>query len=476
MSNPISDLMTDQVQKGHVLAIVLASYFIILLDTSIVITGLPEIRDAFDLSRTQLSWVQNAYTLSFGGFLLLGARAGDLLGRKRMFMLGLSLFSLSSLVIGLAPNATTLFVARAVQGIGAAVLAPSTLALLSTYFSEGKERTKALSYYAATAGVGASLGLVAGGVFAGILSWRVGFLVNVPVGIVLLIAGHKVLQETVKHVGDFDLIGAATSTVGMTLLVFGIVESASLGWDNIVTIASMLIAIFLLSVFFRHERKALQPILPLRLFYSRERVGAYIARMLFLGAMVSFFFFSTQFMQGVLGFTPVQAGLAFLPFTIPTFIASTLAPKLTARIGNDSLILLAFVCLLIGLLGLSNVSTHSSYMFGLALPMLILGLGNGWALGPLTIAGVSGVEKKDTGAASGLVNVAHQLGGSLGLSILVVVFARAETPMLAGHDQLANQIAVTYQGGAFMIILAITVILSLNLIPKWLFQNTKMSE
>jgi MFS family permease len=306
MSNPISDLMTDQVKKGHVLAIVLASYFIILLDTSIVITGLPEIRDAFDLSRTQLSWVQNAYTLSFGGFLLLGARAGDLLGRKRMFMLGLSLFTLSSLVIGLAPNATTLFVARAAQGIGAAVLAPSTLALLSIYFAEGKERTKALSYYAATAGVGASLGLVAGGVFAGLLSWRVGFLVNVPVGIVLLIAGQNVLQETEKYVGDFDLIGAVTSTVGMTLLVFGIVESASLGWGNIITIASMLIAIFLLTVFVRHERKALQPILPLRLFSSRERVGAYIARMLFLGAMVSFFFFSTQFMKGVLCFTPVQ--------------------------------------------------------------------------------------------------------------------------------------------------------------------------
>lgn len=413
------------VNKMHVLAIVLASYFVILLDTSIVITGLPEIRLAFGLTTTELSWVQNAYTLSFGGFMMLGARAGDLVGRKRMFMIGLTIFTITSLVIGLAPNATTMFIARAVQGMGAAILAPSTLALLSIYFSEGEERTKALSYYAATAGVGASLGLVAGGVFAGWLTWRVGFLVNVPVGVVLMFAGQKVLKESETHTGSFDLIGALTSTVGMTLLVFGIVESASLGWGNFITQASLLIAVLLLTVFFVYEAKAEQPILPLRLFKSRERVGAYLARMLFLGSMVSFFFFSTQFMQGVLGFTPVEAGLGFLPFTIPTFFASRMVPRFTKRIGNQGVMYIAFIFLLVGLIGLSMVTAQSSYLYGLAIPMLIIGFGNDAALGPLTIAGVAGVAKEDTGAASGLVNVAHQLGGSLGLSVWMIVGAIA---------------------------------------------------
>ncbi|MFB9134478.1 MFS transporter [Vibrio olivae] len=465
---PTYSKVDGDVNKMHVLAIVLASYFVILLDTSIVITGLPEIRLAFGLTTTELSWVQNAYTLSFGGFMMLGARAGDLVGRKRMFMIGLTLFTLTSLVIGLAPNATTMFIARAVQGMGAAILAPSTLALLSIYFSEGEERTKALSYYAPTAGVGASLGLVAGGVFAGWLTWRVGFLVNVPVGVVLMFAGQKVLKESDTHTGSFDLIGALTSTVGMTLLVFGIVESASLGWGNVITQASLLIAVILLTVFFVHEAKAEQPILPLRLFKSRERVGAYLARMLFLGSMVSFFFFSTQFMQGVLGFTPVEAGLGFLPFTIPTFFASRMVPRFTKRIGNQGVMYIAFVFLLVGLIGLSMVTAQSSYLYGLAIPMLIIGFGNGAALGPLTIAGVAGVGKEDTGAASGLVNVAHQLGGSLGLSILVVVFASASTPNLDGELLLAHQISAAYHGSVWMIVGAIAIMLLLNFIPSLL--------
>jgi EmrB/QacA subfamily drug resistance transporter len=463
---PTYSKVDGDVNKMHVLAIVLASYFVILLDTSIVITGLPEIRLAFGLTTTELSWVQNAYTLSFGGFMMLGARAGDLIGRKRMFMIGLALFTLTSLVIGLAPNATTMFIARAIQGMGAAILAPSTLALLSIYFSEGEERTKALSYYAATAGIGASLGLVAGGVFAGWLTWRVGFLVNVPVGVVLMFAGQKVLKESETHTGSFDLIGALTSTVGMTLLVFGIVESASLGWGNVMTQASLSIALILLTVFFVHEAKAEQPILPLRLFKSRERVGAYLARMLFLGAMVSFFFFSTQFMQGVLGFTPVEAGLGFLPFTIPTFFASRMVPKFSKRIGNQGVMYMAFILLLVGLVGLSMVTAQSSYLYGLAIPMLIIGFGNGAALGPLTIAGVAGVAKEDTGAASGLVNLAHQLGGSLGLSVLVVVFASAATQNLDGELLLAHQISAAYHGSVWMIVGAIAIMLLLNFIPS----------
>lgn len=463
-------------KKRYVLGIILASYFVILLDTSIVITGLPEIRDTFDLTHTQLSWVQNAYTLCFGGFLLLGARAGDLVGRRRMFMVGLGIFTVSSLVIGLAPNALTLFIARGVQGLGAAILAPSTLSLLSVYFEEGEERTKALSYYAATAGIGASFGLVVGGIFAGWLSWRIGFLVNVPVGILLLIVGAKVLEETDVQRGSFDLLGAVTSTVGMSLLVFGIVESASLGWSSVVPQGCVALALMLLVVFIFHEKKALQPIVPLRLFASCERSGAYLGRMFFLGAMVSFFFFSTQFMQGVLGFTPVEAGFGFLPVTISTFLASTLVPKMTRRLGNHGVILIALLLLIAGFVGLSQLTANADYWKHMAIPMLLIGLGNGAILGPLTIAGVSGVAKADSGAASGVVNVAHQMGGSLGLSLLVVVFAMASTPELSGQALLTHQVINVYEGAMVMLIIALLVVLLLNILPNVLTRSARTTS
>jgi len=448
-----------------ILAIVLISYLVILLDVSIVITGLPEIRADLGFSRTDLSWVQNAYTLSFGGLLMLGARAGDLLGRKRMFILGLAVFTLSSLAIGLAQNPFWLLSARAIQGMGAAILAPTTLALLSTHFREGHERTRALAYYAATAGVGASLGLVAGGIFAGWLSWRIGFFINVPICLGLLLASRHILVETEAHSGKFDLFGALSSTLGMTALVYGIVNAAAAGWGDSLTRGSVIAGLLLLAIFIQHEARTHQPILPLRLFASRERVGAYLARMLFLGAMVSFFFFSTQFMQGVLAFSPLQAGIGFLPVTIPTFLASTQVPRLTRRLGNSGVLIVALTTAAAGMLWLAQVGPDSTYLAGVALPMILVGLGNGSALGPLTISGVAGVAPEDTGAASGLVNVAHQIGGTLGLSVLVVVFAFAHTPGLDGHALLAHQLATAFAGCAAFLVLAAVVVVALNLWP-----------
>jgi len=226
-------------RRTAALAIILVSYFMIVLDISIVITGLPKILESLSFSATGLSWVQNAYTLAFGGLLLLGARAGDILGRRRMFIAGLALFTAASLGVGIAQSAAWLIAARALQGVGAAILAPSTLALLTTNFCEGPERTRSLAYYAAVAGVGASVGLVVGGIVADWLSWRVGFFINVPIGIALMLGAQRYLGESERRSGEFDVAGALTSTLGMTGVVYGLVRSASAGWSDRVAVASL---------------------------------------------------------------------------------------------------------------------------------------------------------------------------------------------------------------------------------------------
>jgi EmrB/QacA subfamily drug resistance transporter len=433
-----------------VLAVVLVTYLMIILDISIVITGLPQIRQTLGFSPVALSWVQNAYLLCFGGFLLLAARMGDRIGRKRMLLSGIVLFTVSSLVIGAAQTPFELISARAVQGVGAAILAPSVLALIATTFSEGAERTRALAYYSMVAGAGASLGLVMGGLFADQLSWRVGFLVNVPLGVALWIAARRLLVETPLHQGAFDAVGAIASTLGMAALVYGIVRSAEIGWRNAETIAVIALAAVLLLVFRVNEARVAQPILPLRLFASTERAAAYAARMLFIGSAVGFFFFSTQFMQEVLGYTPLQAGLGFLPMTIPTFLAAMSVPRLTRWLGNGLLLCIGLALMTTGMLWLGQAGPDANFWTQVALPMVVIGFGNGAGLGPLTVAGVSGVEERDHGAASGLVNVAHQLGGSLGLGVLIVVYAGANLPGASAVPLLSHRIAAATTGAGLM--------------------------
>lgn len=428
---------TRQANHG-VLAIILLSYLMIVLDISIVITALPRIAEGLAFSPASLSWVQNAYTLTFGGLLLLGARAGDLFGRRRMFMLGLALFTATSVLIGLAQSAAWLIAARAVQGVGAAILAPSTLALLSTHFPEGHPRTRAVSHYAAVAGIGASLGLVLGGIIADWLSWRVGFFINLPMGLLLWLGARRYLHESERQPGRLDLAGAASSTLGMVALVYGLVHAATQGWRNPVTLGALTAAMLLLTLFVWQQARSAQPIMPLRLFASLERRGAYLTRMLFLGAMVGFWFFTTQWLQSVMGFTPFEAGLAFLPATLPNFAAALLAPRLIRRLGNGRLLTLGLALSLLGMGWLSQADPHSAFFSSIALPMVLIGIGQGWSLGPLTTAGMAGVMARDAGAASGLINVAHQLGGSLGLATLIVVFsaggsAPGSVALLAGH-------------------------------------------
>lgn len=450
--------------KRAILAIILASYVMIVLDTSVVLTGLPKIHLEMGFSDSGLAWVQSAYTLTFGGFLLLAARAGDVVGRRRMLVAGLALFTLASLAIGAAQTPAMLVLARAVQGLGAAILAPSTLALLQTTFAEGAERTHAVSLYSATAGIAASVGLVLGGVLAEWMSWRVGFLVNLPFGIAMIWAARRYIPESPRSSGQFDVIGALTSTIGMSALVYAFIRSAGAGWGDLLTQGALAAGLLLLVAFVVNERSAVQPIMPLRLFADAQRASAYAARVLFLGAMIGFFFFTTQYLQTVLNYSPSLSGMGFLPMTLMNFAVALQVPRLTRRFGNARLLAFGLLVCLIGMAWLSRVSAHSAYLTAVALPMLLIGAGQGMTLSPLTAAGIAGVPARDAGAASGVVNVAHQLGNSLGLAVLVAL-AAAGADQLSGVALLAHRVTTALTASSIFLILALLLMVRLQRAP-----------
>jgi EmrB/QacA subfamily drug resistance transporter len=461
-----------------VLGVILACYLMIVLDVSVIITALPDIRHALGFSPTDLSWVQNAYTLTFGGLLLLGARAGDILGRRRTFVAGIALFTAASLLGGLAQSATWLLAARAVQGVGAAVAAPSTLALLTISFREGHERTRAIAAYSGVAGAGGSVGLVLGGMLTDWVSWRWGLFINVPIGIALVWLAPRILPETPRHAGRFDLAGAATSTLGMTALVYGFVRAAADGWGEAGTVTSFVAAAALLAAFVVTERRAEQPITPLRLFNSRRRSGAYAARILVVGGMFSMFFFVTQYLQGVSGFSALESGIAFLPMSAVMFGVVRVVPRLAPRVGETPLLIGGLLVALAGMAWLSRLAEGSGYFPQIALPLVLLGAGMGVAFTPLTSAGIAGVAAEDAGAASGLVNVAHQLGGSLGIGILVTVFAAAERSTaaspLAGlgraaqaRHELAHAVSTSLTGSAILLALGLAVVVTVMRRPAF---------
>jgi EmrB/QacA subfamily drug resistance transporter len=445
--------------RGVVLAVILVGYLLILIDVSILMAALPTIHHDLGFSPTGLSWAQNAYTLTFGGLLLLGARVGDLAGRRRMFVVGIALFVAASLAVGLAQSPGWMIAARAVQGVGAAILAPSTLALLSTSFPEGEQRRRAMAAYGALAGIGTAFGLIVGGVLTSALSWRFGFFLNVPVGLAAIVAAPRYLHETDRQAGRLDVPGALSSTAGVSALVFGIVHSADVGWGDPVTIGAVVAGIALVAMFVANQHRAGEPLMPLRLFADRVRAGAYLARFLFNGVLVSFFFFMTQYLQGVSGFTPLKAGLAFLPVTAAAFAAAAATSRLSRRLGNDALAIAGCAAMLIGTAWMSRASTTTAYAVGIALPMIVFGIGQGFGLSTLTTAGMAGVASRDAGVAGGLVNVAHHLGGALGLGILVTVFDAAGAGP-EGRDLLAQRVSASLvAASAFLVVaLAVTVI------------------
>lgn len=445
---------------GLLLAIVLASYSMIVIDNSIVITGLPSIRASLGFSTAGLSWVQNAYALAFGGLMLLGARAGDLLGRRFVFLIGLSIFTLASLAIGLANSPAWLVCSRAVQGVGAAILAPSTLALLTINYPEGPERNRVLGWYGAVGGITASVGLVVGGILADLVSWRAGFFINVPIGVLLVWGTLRYITETPRQKGHFDLVGAILSTLGVVALVYGLVHAAEESWLHARTAAPLCAGGVLLVLFIWVEHRAEQPILPLRLFVSRERSGANAARVMFIGAAMGFFFYATQYLQSVLGMRAIWAGIAFFPSMLANFLGALAAPRLARRFGNGAVLAGTITTSLIGMVWLGQVNAGSPFWLAVALPMVLVGAGMGASLALLTISGVAGVATSDAGSASGLVGMAHQLGGALGLAILVVVFATPDAaPGTSANSELAHRIGAALSGGAVLLAIALLLVL-----------------
>jgi EmrB/QacA subfamily drug resistance transporter len=407
------------------LAIMLGAQLMIILDATVVNIALPHIQAGLGFSLASLSWVMNGYTLTFGGLLLLGGRAGDILGRRRMFLAGITIFTLASLAGGLAASSGMLLAARAVQGVGGALASPAVLALVVSAFPEGKERTRALAIYVGVVTGGSSLGLVLGGLITQWLSWRWVLFINVPIGIAVLAAAPRFVAETPRQPGRFDLAGAVTSTAGVALLVYGFIRAASAGWGDHLAWGSFAVAVALLAAFLVTETRAEQPVTPLRLFADAGRAGSFAVRLLLVAGMFGMFYFLTQFLQEALGMSPLRAGVAFLPMTIALFAVSRAAPKLMPSFGPKPMMVAGMLPVIAGMAWLTRVSPGTSYWTGVLGPMLLFGIGMGVVFVPLTTASLAGVRPEDSGAASSMVNVMQQVGGSVGLAVLVAVFGTA---------------------------------------------------
>jgi EmrB/QacA subfamily drug resistance transporter len=467
---PAAELPTRRVRRPRperprlVLATILTAQLMVVLDMSIVNVALPHMQRALDFSPTGLSWVVNAYSLAFGGLLLLGARSGDLLGRRPTFLAGITVFTLASLAGGFATTGAALVAARVIQGIGAAFAAPATLSLLTTMFPEGRERTRALGLYTAVSIGGASLGMVVGGILTEIASWRWVMLVNVPIGIAVATAAYLAVPHTPRRHGRFDLAGAVTSTLGVSGVVYGFVHAASDGWGDPITLLSIVVGVSLVAAFVNIERTADEPITPLSLFASRIRSGALLARAFLVAGAMGAFFFLTQYLQDVLDLSPIRAGLAFLPLTAMLFVASQASSRgLVERFGERRVMVVGASLTLLSLVWLTRLDASSGYA-DVLLSLVVLGLGNGLAFVPLTSSALHDVRPEEAGAAAGLVNVAQQLGSALGLAGLVTVSGHASrsVDLAPGLDAVARAHTV-FLSGAHAAFEAATVMLVVTL-------------
>ena len=398
----------------------------VVLDGTIVNVALPHIQRALGFSGTGLEWVINAYAITFGGLLLLGGRAGDILGRRRVLVFGLLLFSGASLFGGFATSQWWLLTARAVQGVGGAVIAPTALALISTNFPQGAERNRAFSVYAAMAGAGAAAGLVLGGVLTTYASWRWVFFVNVPIGILVAAAAPRVLTESPRRPGRIDWAGAVTGCGGVALLVYGLSKAATGAdgvshWGDAQVVTSLTASVVLLVSFVLIEMRSSHPLLPMRVLADRNRAGALLVMLCVATGLFGVFFFLTLFIQTVLGYSPIRAGIAFLPFAVGVVIASTLASPLVARIGPRPLIVAGSAMVAGGMFWYSRLTEHAGYASHLLGPTLVSSFGLGLVFVPLALVILHNVAEQDSGVASSLLNTAQQVGGAIGLALLGTV-------------------------------------------------------
>ncbi|MEV7904390.1 MFS transporter [Streptomyces anulatus] len=416
---------TDRHHGGLALLVIASCQLMVVLDVTIVNIALPHMQKDLGFSTENLSWVVNAYTLTFGGLLLLGGRLGDILGRRRVFIFGVLLFVFASLLGGLSQEGWQLLAARSLQGVGGAIASPTALSLITTTFREGPERNRAFGVFAAVSAGGSAIGLLAGGMLVEWLDWRWVLFVNVPIGLLIALAAPRYIPESERRPGHFDVAGALTSTAGMVLLVYGFIRASEEGWTDPLTLGSFGAAVVLLGVFIAIESRSRQPITPLALFRDRNRAGTYTMMLCLSAAIFGMFFFLTLFVQDVLDFSPLRAGLAFLPVSVVIAISAGLASQLLPRWGPKPFMVVGAILAAAGLGWLTLTDVHSSYLGSILGPMLVFGFGMGMQFVSLTLMAVSGIAPKEAGAASGTLNASQQVGGSLGLSILVTTFGTA---------------------------------------------------
>jgi EmrB/QacA subfamily drug resistance transporter len=444
-----------------VLVIICLAQFMVVLDATIVNVALPHIQSSLGFkNEASLQWVINAYTLVFAGFLLLGGRAGDLLGRKRLFLIGLVVFTGASLLDGIATTSGELIGFRALQGLGAALISPAALSIISTTFAEGKERARALGVWAAIAIGGSAVGLVLGGALTQSLSWRWIFFVNVPVGILTFLAALRIVPESKDenvHQG-YDLAGAVTVTGGLMVLVYGLVHSASHGWGSGQTIVSFIVAAVLLTAFVLIEQRSSEPLVRLSIFRVRSLLTANVAMFLAFSGMFAMFFFNSLYIQNILGFGPLKAGVSFLPFTAGVMISAGLASSLAPRLGVKPVAAVGMVLTVIGMVLFARMPAGGSYAVDVLPGMIVGSLGMGAIFMPLTLVATTGLEDEDQGLASGLFNTSQQVGGALGLAILSTIAASHTS---SGPSGQVHGFHYAFAGAGVLVGLALLVLLAL---------------
>jgi EmrB/QacA subfamily drug resistance transporter len=406
-----------------VLVLVCFAQFMVVLDATITNVALPSIQQDLGFSNNDLQWVINGYTLLFGGFLLLGGRAADLFGRKRLFLAGIALFSAASLACGLATDSTLLIIARAMQGLGAALVSPAALSIITTTFAEGAERTKALGVWAGISAGGGAIGLLLGGVLTELLSWEWIFFVNVPIGIVAFVASLRFVPESRlgARAGNFDLPGALLATSGLVLLTYAIVKAESWGFGDARTVGVGGTALALLAAFFVLESRIKAPLVRLDLFRVRSLAASNSAMLLVGGGLFAFFFFGTLYLQQVKGFTPIETGFAFLPMAIGIGIGAGIAQQLIRRFGVKPVLLGGLITAALGMVWMTTLTPERDYWTGLFPGLVLIAVGMGNTFVPLTLSATANLEAGDQGLASGLFNTSQQVGGALGLAVLSTI-------------------------------------------------------
>jgi EmrB/QacA subfamily drug resistance transporter len=430
----VTDAQTAARRRWLALILLCFAQFIVVLDASIVNVALPSIGTALSFSQEDLPWVVNAYVLTFGGFLLLGGRMADLLGRRRVFIGGLLLVGVASLLAGLATNEGQLIAARAAQGLGAAIISPAALSIITNTFKDGAERNKALGAWGAVAGAGGAAGVLLGGILTDGLGWEWVLWVNVPVALVSAALAPGLIAESrsTSATRHFDAAGAFSVTAGLSVLVYALVDATDAGWGSTQTLGLLALSAALIAAFVAIERRSDAPLVPFRIFRLRTLTGANVVGLLVGGSLFAMFFFITLYLQQVLGFSPIEAGLAYLPLAVSIIISAAVASQLVTRIGFKPVLAVGMVLIAGALAWFGQVSANGSYAADVLGPSILAAVGLGFAFVTTTIAAVSGVREEESGLASGLINTSQQIGGALGLAVLATIATSTTDDFVTG--------------------------------------------